>query len=74
MYSCEVLHAADVHQRGRQEAAHAEVEDEAALDDLDDRSLTFSPVSNFPSMRFQARSYSARFLDRIKRPSVSSFW
>ena len=33
----QVLHAADVDQRGRQEAAHAEVEDEAALDDLDDR-------------------------------------
>jgi hypothetical protein len=31
----QVLHAADVHQRGRQEAAHAEVEDETALDDLD---------------------------------------
>ena len=35
----EVLHAADVDQRGRQEAAHAEVEDEAALDDLDDGAL-----------------------------------
>ena len=35
----EVLHAADVDQRGRQEAAHAEVDDEAALDDLDDRAL-----------------------------------
>ena len=34
-----VLHAADVDQRGGQEAAHAEVEDEAALDDLDDRAL-----------------------------------
>ena len=32
-----VLHAADVDQRGGQEAAHAEVEDEAALDDLDHR-------------------------------------
>ena len=31
----EVLHAPDVHERCRQEAAHAEVEDEAALDDLD---------------------------------------
>ena len=31
----EVLHAADVDERRRQEAAHAEVEDEAALDDLD---------------------------------------
>ena len=35
----QVLHAPDVDQRGRQEAAHAEVEDEAALDDLDDRAL-----------------------------------
>ena len=35
----EVLHAADVDERGGQEAAHAEVEDETALDDLDDRAL-----------------------------------
>jgi len=35
----QVLHAADVDQRGRQEAAHAEVEDEPALDDLDDSAL-----------------------------------
>ena len=33
----EVRHAADVDERGGQEAAHAEVDDEAALDDLDDR-------------------------------------
>src|SRR5207248_4090452 len=31
----QVLHAADVDERRRQEAADAEVEDEAALDDLD---------------------------------------
>ena len=31
----EVLDPADVDERGRQEAAHAEVEDQAALDDLD---------------------------------------
>ena len=31
----EVLHAADVDERRRQEAAHAQVEDQAALDDLD---------------------------------------
>src|SRR4029079_18217792 len=31
----EVLHAADVNERRRQEAAHAEIEDETALDDLD---------------------------------------
>src|ERR1019366_4862036 len=35
----EVGHAADVHQRGRQEATHAEVDDQPALDDLDDRAL-----------------------------------
>src|SRR3954454_9029817 len=33
----EVRHAADVDQRGGQEAADAEVDDQAALDDLDDR-------------------------------------
>ena len=32
----EVLHAPDVHERRGQEAADAEVEDETALDDLDD--------------------------------------
>src|SRR3712207_6760193 len=31
--------AADVHQRGGQEAAHPEVDDQAALDDLDDRAV-----------------------------------
>src|SRR4051794_5540756 len=31
----EVVHAADVDQRGGQEAAHPEVEDQTALDDLD---------------------------------------
>ena len=35
----EVLDAADVDERRRQEAAHAEVEDEPALDDLDDAAL-----------------------------------
>ena len=35
----EVGHAADVDQRGGQEAAHPEVDDEAALDDLDDGAL-----------------------------------
>ena len=32
----EILDAPDVHERRREEAPHAEVEDEAALDDLDD--------------------------------------
>ena len=35
----EVRHAADVDERGGQEAAHPEVDDEPALDDLDDRAL-----------------------------------
>ena len=35
----EVVDAADVDQRGGQEAAHAEVEDQAALDDLDHGAL-----------------------------------
>ena len=35
----EVRHAADVDERRRQEAAHAEVDDQAALDDLDDGAL-----------------------------------
>src|SRR5262245_26217810 len=32
----EILDASDVHERGRKESAYAEVEDETALDDLDD--------------------------------------
>src|SRR5206468_9698511 len=35
----EVRHAADVDERGGQEAAHPEVDDEASLDHLDDRAL-----------------------------------
>src|SRR3954452_11254402 len=35
----EVTHAAHLHQRGRQEAAEADVEDQAALDDLDHGAL-----------------------------------
>ena len=35
----QVRHTADVHQRGGQEAAHPEVDDQAALDDLDDRAV-----------------------------------
>ena len=35
----EVRHAADVDERGGQEAAHPEVDDQAALDDLDDGAL-----------------------------------
>ena len=69
----EVLDAADVDQRRRQEAAHAEVEDQAALDDLDDLALTGSPVSAACSIRFQAISKRARFLESIRRPSASSF-
>ena len=38
-YSSRFGHAADVDERGGQEAAHPEVDDEAALDDLDDRAL-----------------------------------
>ena len=44
----EVLDAADVDERGGQEAAHAEVEDQAALDDLDHLPLTGSPLSAAP--------------------------
>ena len=35
----QVRHPADVDQRGGQEAAHPEVDDQAALDDLDDRTV-----------------------------------
>ena len=35
----QILHAADVDERRRQEAAHAEVDDEPALDDLDHEAL-----------------------------------
>ena len=36
--------------------------------------VTVSPALNFSSTLIQARSYSARFLERIRRPSLSSFW
>ena len=39
----EVRHAADVDERGGQEAAHPEVDDQAALDDLDDGALDGLP-------------------------------
>ena len=68
----EVGHAADVDQRRGQEAAHAEVDDQAALDDLDHAPSTGSPDSAAASMRRQAFSKRARFLDRIRRPSWSS--
>ena len=34
---------------------------------------TFSPALNFSSTEIQPRSYSARFLDSTRRPSLSSF-
>ena len=65
----EVLHAPDVDERRGQEAAHAEVEDEAALDDLDhlavDRLAATRPRA---SMRFHASSKRARFFERMRRP------
>jgi hypothetical protein len=72
---CEVAHSTHFNQRRRQEATQTDVEDQATLDHLDDgagrrrrsSSLIFSIVP-------QARSYWARFLDRIRRPSLSSFW
>jgi hypothetical protein len=68
----EVGHAADVDQRGGQEAAHPEVDDEAALDDLDDGALDRLADSAAASMRRHAFSKRARFLDMMRRPSWSS--
>ena len=62
----EVLDAADVDQRRRQEAADAEVEDQAALDHLDDDALDGLAALGGSSMRFQP-SRSARFFERIRR-------
>ena len=71
----QVAHAAHLDQRRGQEAAQADVEDQAALDDLDDRCRSTTPSSSLIfSIVPQARSYWARFLDRIRRPSLSSFW
>ena len=36
--------------------------------------VTTSPALNFSSTRIHARSYSARFFERMRRPSLSSFW
>ena len=65
----EVLDAADVDQRRGQEAAHAEVDDQAALDDLDHAAVDGSPDSAAASMRRHAFSKRARFFDMIRRPS-----
>ncbi len=58
----EAVDTADVDQRGGQEAADPEVEDEAALDDLDDRALDrLAGLGGAPILR-QAFSKRARFL------------
>src|SRR4029077_2208907 len=97
---------ADGDERGRQGTAHAQVDDQAFLDDLNNpldnllaghrglvvvflvargarirpplatsitRPLTGSPDSAACSMFFQASSNHARFFERIRRPSASSF-
>ncbi len=70
----QVADAAQLDERGGQEAAQADVDDEAALHDLDDRSLRRRRRHSLIfSMVPQARSYWARFLDRTSRPSLSSF-
>jgi len=69
MYSSRFGNAANVDQRGGQEAAHAEVDDQAALDDLDDRALDRLADSAAVSIRRQAFSKRARFFDIISRPS-----
>ena len=68
----EVLHPADVHQRGGQEAAYPEIDDQAALDHLDAVPSTGSPDSAAASMRRHAFSKRARFLESSSRPSWSS--
>ena len=70
----QVLDAADVDERRGQEAAHAEVEDETALDDLDHDALDgLAGLRRRASIFFQAISKRARFFERISRPSASSF-
>ena len=71
----QVADATHLDQRRRQEATEADVQDEAALDDLDDGAGDDAPSSSLTfSIVPHARSYCARFLDRISRPSLSSFW
>ena len=63
----QIADAAHLDQRGGQESAQADVEDQAALDDLDDGALDgLVLLLEFSSMVPQARSYWARFLDRIR--------
>ena len=69
----EVLHTANVDQRRRQEAAHAEVEDQTTLDDLDHAAVDRFPGFGGALDVFQASSNRARFFERIRRPSASSF-
>jgi hypothetical protein len=68
----EVRDAADVDQRGGQEAAHPEIDDEAALDHLDDAADDGLAGLGGRLDRRQARSKRARFFERISRPSGSS--
>jgi hypothetical protein len=70
----EVADAAQLDERRGQEAAQADVDDETTLDDLDDGPVTTPSFSLIFSTSPQARSYCARFLDRMRRPSLSSFW
>ena len=68
----EVLHAADVDERRRQEAAHAEVEDQTALDDLDhaavDRLAGLGGASRCSSRRARTARASSRGSGALRRP------
>jgi hypothetical protein len=70
----EVADAAQLDERRGQEAAQADVDDEATLDDLDD--LTGDDAVVLLDLLDVAPGalVLARFLDRIRRPSLSSFW
>ena len=57
MYGLQIANATHLDQRRGQEAAQADVEDQAALDDLDDGALTASSFSLSASMVPRARSY-----------------
>jgi len=69
----QVADAAHLHQRGGQEAAQADVEDQAALDDLDHRAGDHAVLFLDLLDRAPGALVLGALLGQIRRPSLSSF-
>jgi hypothetical protein len=73
-YGLQVAHAAHLDQRRGQEAAQPMSRMRPPLTTSMTVPVTMPSSSLIFSIVPHARSYCARFLDRISRPSLSSFW